>query len=412
MDNNTELPHNLIAFVNDPVSEQIIWDVIKEKNMAYAEAYQGGLSDALNFVNTNRTPKVLLIDISASELPISEIKKIQEHSTPNLNIIAIGSKNEVGIFRDLMDIGVSDYLVKPLNNTILDAALDKANGNKNLVEKTGKIVQFISSVGGAGSTTVASNIACLFANRYFKRSLLMDTDFLFGTGNMMLDIKAENAYLDILESPDKIDDYFIETILKKHDQRLYYLGGLVDLVRGIVVDDSAFDALMSTIKRQFNYIILDTQRTMSSLDRICFNYADSYVIMAELSLASAQNTARLLDFFNASHSGKRISIIINKVGLSSAGALPRESFEKIVDREVNYMLPLDENVVLASANIGQPLVMSDSALTDVLVDIAEDILGRHESQKIIDRLKKQETDTVAKIKNTIFDFINDLSKRI
>ena len=30
----SDLPHNLVAFVNDPVSEQIVWNVIREMNMA------------------------------------------------------------------------------------------------------------------------------------------------------------------------------------------------------------------------------------------------------------------------------------------------------------------------------------------------------------------------------------------
>lgn len=412
MNKSADLPHNLVAFVTDPVSEQVILDVIKERNMAYAEVHQGELSDALNFVNANRTPKVLLIDISNSELPVGEIRKIQAHSAPNVSIIAIGSRNEVGVFRDLMDIGISDYIVKPLNNTIFSAALDKANGAKHVFEKTGKIVQFISSVGGAGATTVSSNISWLLANSHFKRTLLMDTDFLFGTANMMLDIKAENAYLDILESPDKIDDYFVETILRKHEQRLYYLGGLVDLVRGIVVDEAAFDALLVAIKKQFNYVVIDSQRTMSAMDKICFKHADSFVILVEMSLASAQNTARFLEYINTDQAGKRVMVIANKVGLSTSGALARETFEKIINHEISYMLPLDETVVLGSANMGQPLVMSDGPLTDLLIEIAKDLLGKHESKKILERIKKQNSTNMSQIKDKVFDFINDITKKI
>lgn len=412
MDKNTELPHNLVAYVNDPVSEQIIADVIKERNISYAEVHQGGLRDVLNFVSNNRTPKVLLIDISASELPVGEIKRIQERSAPNLSIIAIGSRNEVGVFRDLMNIGVSDYIVKPLNETIFLAAFEKANGGRKVFEKTGKLVQFVSSVGGAGATTIASNISWLLANNHFKRTLLMDTDFLFGTANMMFDIKAENAYLDLLESPDKIDDYFVETILRRKGQRLYYLGGLVDLVRGIVVNESAFEALVMAIKHQFNYVIVDSQRTMSTLDKICFKHADSFALIVEMSLASAQNAARFLEFLHADQTDKRVTIVANKMGLSTTGALSRETFEKIIGREISYVLPLDETVVLASANMGQPLVVSDSPLTDILTEIASDILGKHESQKILDRIKAKNATNFNKVKDMVFDFINDISKKL
>ena len=198
--NNADLPHNLMAFVNDPVSEQIIMNVVKEMNLAYAEAKQGKIADIVEFMKTSRTPKVLIADISDSELPLGDINKIKEFSAPNINIIVIGTRNDVGLFRDLMNMGVSDYIVKPLNNVILRKTLEDAlNNKKTIVEKSGKLINVISSVGGAGATTVAANIAWLLANVHFKRTLLMDMDFLFGTANLLLDLKAENAYLDIID---------------------------------------------------------------------------------------------------------------------------------------------------------------------------------------------------------------------
>ena len=76
--NNADLPHNLMAFVNDPVSEHIIMNVVKEMNLAYAEAKQGKIADIVDFMKISRTPKVLIADISDSELPLGDINKIKE----------------------------------------------------------------------------------------------------------------------------------------------------------------------------------------------------------------------------------------------------------------------------------------------------------------------------------------------
>ena len=395
---NTDLPHNLVAFVNDPVSEQVIAKVIQEKTMAYAEAKQGSCRDAVEFLKQNRSPKILIIDISDSELPLGDIAKLKEHSTPNMNIIVVGSRNDVGLFRDLMNEGVSDYLVKPLNTNIIRKAVDDANGIKHgSIVKTGKMMQFISSVGGAGSTTAVSNVGWILANKHFKRSLVMDIDFLYGTSNLMLDLKTENAYLDILESPDKIDDYFIETILRKHGNRLYYLGGLVDLVRGINVDIDAFEAMLDIIKRQFNYILIDSQREISPINRLCMDKTDVFIIMVEMSVASAQNTARLLEYLNTTQSKKKVLLVANKVGFSSGGALPKESFEQVVDRKIDYIMPLDENLALAAANIGQPVAASGGSLGAALEDLTDDILGKRENASIIKQLEEEAGWTVDKV---------------
>lgn len=414
MGNNvgSDLPHNLIGFVNDPVSEQIILNVIKEMNIAYAEVKIAGVNEMVEFLKNNRTPKILIADISDSELPIGDISRIRESGAPNLNIIAIGSRNDVGLFRDFINIGVSDYLVKPLNNNILRNAIDDATAGvkKGFTEKVGKLIQVVSSVGGAGATMVASNIAWILANHHFKRTVVMDLDFGFGTANLMLDIKAENSYLDILESPEKIDEYFIETILKKHDKRLYYLGGLSDLVRGNIVELDAFDAFMTLVKKQFNYVIVDSQRDLGGINKISMNNADHFIIMVEMSLASAQNAVRLLEYLSTEQPGKKSLIIANKIGLSSSGALSKESFEKVIDRKINYVMPFDEITALAAANIGQPVASANGSLTEILEDITDDLLGKNETHDIAKALVEKEGVTFNSVKNKVFDLVGKLVK--
>ena len=389
---NSDLPHNLMAFVDDPVSEQVILNSIKEMALAYADVVKGTVNDAVEFLKNNRTPKVLLVDISSSELPMGDIGKLQEYTAPNLTTIVIGSRNDVGLFRDLMNAGVSDYLLKPLNNAlVVKAVRDAMNGvQRNFIEKTGKMIYCVSSVGGAGATTVSSNLAWIIANRNFKRTAILDIDFLFGTTNLMLDIKAENAYLDILESPDKIDDYFMETILKKHSQRLYYLGGLADLVRGVVVDLEAYDALIRLSKKQFNYLLVDAQRETSGINKVCMNNSDSFIILVEMSVASAQNTARFIEFLTTDQPGKKVIIIANRMGLSSNGALSREAFEKVIDRKIDYIMPYDDNLPLAAANLGQPLASSNGPITDVLESVVDDILGKKDHKASVQAVLDQE----------------------
>ena len=407
----TDLPHNLVAFVNDPVSEQIVWNVIREMNMAYAEAKMGSIADTLEFLKESRSPKILIVDVSNSELPLGDIEKIKEFSSPNISIIVIGSRNEVGLFRDLKAAGAVDYIVKPLSNILLRRAIEQANGIKSEVLKEGKLIHIMSATGGAGATTVAANVGWLLANRRFKRTLVMDLDFLYGTANLLLDIKAENAYLDILESPDKIDDYFTETILKKCTQRLYYLGGLCDLVRGVQVDINAFESLMALLKKQFNYVLVDSQRDINEINKVSMRKADSFIIMVEMTMASAQNAARLLEFLSVEYSGKKIIMIDNKNGLSSSGAITKESFEEVIGRKIDYVMPLDETITLAAANIGQPLVVSEGPLTEILEEIADDVLGKNENQAIAQAISEKEGFNFERLKNDILSTIGKYMKK-
>jgi pilus assembly protein CpaE len=410
---NTDLPHNFMGFLNDPVSQHIVEGTIREMGMAYAEVVQGGVEAAIDFLKNNRTPKVIIVDISNSELPLSDIMKINEYSTPNLKIIVTGSRNDVGLFRDLMNAGISDYIVKPLSNQLVRKAIDDANsGIKIAANKTGKLIQVISSVGGAGATTLVTNVGWLLANNHFKRAVVMDLDFLFGTSHLMLDIKAENSYTDILESPDKIDDYFVETILRKHGSRLYYLGGLADLMRGLSMEIAAFEAIVSLVKKQFNYVLVDSQRDISPHAKVMMHNADCFVIMIEMSIASAQNAARLLEFLNSDQAGKKVLMVANKVGLSSGGALSKDSFEKVINRKIDYAIPLEESMTLAAANVGQPLAASNNPLSDIFDDITNDLLEKNEAKQIVEELLKKEGFTMELVKAKALELFEQVFKAI
>ena len=179
------------------------------------------------------------------------------------------------------------------------------------------------------------------------------------------------------------------------------------MVRGIVVDNAAFETLMRMAKKQFNYLLVDSQRGMTSIDRTCMNVADTFILMVEMSVASAQNTARLIEFFGTDQPGKKIVIIANKMGMSSNGALSKESFEKVIDRKIDYILPFDENMTLAAANLGQPLAASNGPITDVLEAVVEDALGKRDHQEIIQEIQAKEPGG-AKAKRIFFEAIQKI----
>jgi pilus assembly protein CpaE len=406
--NSFDLPRNLIGFVCDPVSEQVINNIIKTMEFDCSEVFPGTSATAIEFLQNNRTPKILIVDISNAELPLGDIAKIKERSAPGMSIIAIGSRNDVGLFRDFVAMGVSDYLVKPLNNNLLLHSIKIASGTIGEYEKTGKMIQVVSSVGGAGATTITANVGWILANRHFKRTAMLDMDFLHGTLSLMLDIKVENFYIDILKSPDKIDDYSLETILKKCDQRLYYLGGPTGLSKKVDIDLIAFEALIDSTKKQFNYLLVDTQRNFDDVNEIVMNKADSFIVMVEMSVASARNATRILELLNKEQSQKKVLIVANKIGLSSGGALAKKSFERVIDRKIDYQMPLDEKVVLAAANLGQPLVISNSPLTDTLESIVNDIMGKTKNLELAQGAKNDNGWNMNKVKNLIPNAFNKL----
>jgi pilus assembly protein CpaE len=92
---------------------------------------------------------------------------------PGTTVVAIGDCNDVGLYRDLVEAGVSNYIVKPLTRELLTKALTPKTNSGELGRaalKLGKMVSFVGARGGVGTTTLAANLPWHLATFQRKNS--------------------------------------------------------------------------------------------------------------------------------------------------------------------------------------------------------------------------------------------------
>ncbi len=370
---------NLVSFVIDENSKLVIDEAVKELNLPYTESYIGGIIQARDYLKTINTPKIILIDISESELPLTDLTTITEVCAPDVRIIVIGSQNSVSIFRELLRFGCYDYLHKTLTVDVVKKSINNTNTGTDQYDvsdaRTGKFITFLGTNGGVGTTTLATNCAWLLANKYFKKTLIVDTDFQFGDANMFLDLQTETSYLDYLESPEKVDDYFIETTLQSYSQKLSYLGGLTDILRRSENDSISFSVVLDVIKRQFNYIICDTPKHFDDLTKIVLHKTNCFVLVVEFSMPSAQHASRIIELIKQEARDSKIIVVANNVGKYDYGSISRSDFEKIININIKHMIPFDSSSYLAAVNVGRPVVATWEKSVSHYEDILDDIFG-------------------------------------
>src|SRR6516164_3666380 len=67
---------------------------------------RGGIANAIEFLSEQRSPHLLIVDISGIDLPLSQIQMLAEVCEPGTNVVALGDQNDVGLYRDLLDSGI------------------------------------------------------------------------------------------------------------------------------------------------------------------------------------------------------------------------------------------------------------------------------------------------------------------
>ena len=75
--------------------------MIGELAIPNASVHKGGIADATRLLGEQRSPRLLVVDISGVDLPLSAVNELAEVCEPGVTVIAIGDRNDVGLFRDL-----------------------------------------------------------------------------------------------------------------------------------------------------------------------------------------------------------------------------------------------------------------------------------------------------------------------
>src|SRR3546814_2765703 len=96
-------------------------------------------------------------------------------------VIGIGSVNDIAVYRDIVDSGACDYLVKPVTEKALVSALNRTEELQqvNVVETAPEEqaqIAVIGSRGGVGSSNFAVNLAWILAEERQYTQTLIDLD--------------------------------------------------------------------------------------------------------------------------------------------------------------------------------------------------------------------------------------------
>ena len=375
---STEQREQFLAFVADEETYAVVDQVIGELMLPHASIRHGTVADAVKHLGEQPSPKLLVVDLSDSELPLSDINSLADVCEPGVTVLALGARNDCGLFRDLLQHGVADYLVKPITAPLLQKAILAASDQSGVVknsQKLGRLVAVSGTRGGVGTTTLATSIAWLIAHERRRRVVLVDLDLQFGTVALSLDLEPSHGLREALENPSRIDGLFMDRVLVQHSERLFVLSAEESPDETLLLDYGAVELLMTELRNKFHYVIVDLPRSPNPSTQQVAQSATDLLLVTDLSLAGMRDTMRITGMLPTTNASCNAMLIVNRAGEHKQGEMPRAEFEKGVGRKLDLLLPFDAKTVAAATNFGQPVAAAKGAVANGLRAITDRLCG-------------------------------------
>ena len=378
------------AFICDDAALDVLRPVIIEMGWQPEKCNKGGLRNAVQSLSISASPNILMVDLSESGDPLSDINALAEVCEPGTLVIAVGQVNDVRLYRDLVASGIHDYLLKPLSpaqvrDALVNAQSVFANPKQHDPSAAKKHIStaVIGTRGGVGASTIATSLAWLFSTDEKIPTALLDLDVHFGTGALALDLEPGRGLTDAIENPGRIDGLFIERAMIRANDHLAILSAEAPMSSPLMTDGSAFVQLEEEFRQAFEMTVIDLPRNMLINFPNLLADVNVVLVITEMTLASARDSIRILSWLKTNASHVQPIVIANKVQPGVA-EISKSDFEASIERKINFTIPYDIKAATNAAKMGQTFADANrsSKAGVALRDISKSVLGIGEGETV------------------------------
>jgi pilus assembly protein CpaE len=370
------------AILEDQATLDRVQSIMRELNLDEELVLEPTLDAVLRRIREGYSPRVLVMDLSDSSAPIAELSAARTVGGGDLKIVAFGTVNDVGLFRDLLAAGATDYLVKPVTREALAAALENQDAKASKGSGLGQVVAFVGARGGIGATTAAVSCAWLLGETRKEATALVDLDLHFGTVGLKLDTDPGNGLCEALEQPSRIDALFVERAMIKLSETLRMLAAEATLGETLMIDPGAIDVLLYELRRKFAWVLVDLPRWVTPTQRVVLGAATHVVLLCERSLAGLRDTIRLQTLMRENAPQARV-LLVDGGATGERATVGKSEFEKAIGSPLDASLSYDAKSAGEATNAGQPLPLAAprSPLTRELEQLVSRLAGAGQAQK-------------------------------
>jgi pilus assembly protein CpaE len=354
------------AFLSDDASLDVLRPLVADLGWTPEKCQRGGLRNAVQALAVASSPHILMVDLSESGDPLSDINALAEVCEPGTVVLAIGQLNDVRLYRDLLSSGIHDYLLKPLQpHAVHEALLSAQAFFSQPRHEEGNEARHISTAvigtrGGVGASTLATSLAWMFATDHKHPTALLDLDIHFGTGALSLDLEPGRGLTDAIENPSRIDGLFIERAMIRANDNLAILSAEAPINQPLMTDGSAFLHLEQEFRNAFQMTVVDLPRNMLINFPQLLADANVAVIATELTLAGARDSIRILSWLKGNAPHVHVLVVANKVQVGTI-EISKPDFEASIERKIDFLIPYDFKAATHAAKLGQTFIEANRA---------------------------------------------------
>jgi pilus assembly protein CpaE len=317
----------------------------------------GHVDDA---IKTARQPTVVVIGPDNATAETLERVDTLRHveSAALVTVLLVVDSMSTAILRQAMRAGVSDVLPKSCKDPELaDLVRSGIERVENLAfgpdgERRGRVVAVFSPKGGAGTTTIAVNLAIASSKGGASGPILVDADLPFGDVAITLGLDPTHSLADATGAD--MDQLRLRSLLVTENvSGLRTLLAPPDPARAEVITAADVTRTLELCRQIAPLVVVDTSSAFDEVTLSILDQADDVVVVASPDVMTVKNAKIALDTLHRlGVAQSHTFLVLNRVPARPLLAIG--DVERVLGLKA-HVIP-EEEAVSAAAHAGRPLV--------------------------------------------------------
>lgn len=270
--------------------------------------------------------------------------------------VVIGPENDVNLYRQLIEMGVSDYLVRPVETPVLADVIAKT-----LIEKKGVTGSLLIAVegakGGVGASLLSEGLACGMSNILKQKTILLDAAGGWSTLSVGLGFEPTTTLSEAVKAAQDGNEDNLKRMMHKVDEELQVLATGGDVMLEHDVSDAQLETLIDMLMAKSPIVIVDLSHSPEALQKVVLARANLTMLVSTPTLPSLRLARSLLSEINDVRGGdiETVRLVINMQGVCPSHEVSKKDIEEAVGHSVSAFLPFAPKAFLGSESSSKKL---------------------------------------------------------
>ena len=341
-------------------------------------------------------PDVIVMDINMPGMDGVAAAEIISQRLPTSPIVMMSVHGEAEQLKRSLTAGAREFLVKPFSadefSTTIRRVYERELIRRQQVEAAlpavptpqldaadlgeHQIMGVFSPKGGAGRTTIATNLALALHRETGGRVCLVDANLQFGDVGVLLNLNPKNrSMLDAVEGGEPDAD-ITNSVVIDHSTGIRVLLAPPSPEGADLVTPQYLRRMVDHLRDTHDFVVVDLPSALNDHSLAIMDAADQIVVLTALEITTIKNVRLFLEVADQlEYDRSKIRLVVNRS--DSAQGIRIADVEASIRRSIDGTIVSDGRLAVLAVNRGVPFVVShpDGALSRDITKLARTLAG-------------------------------------